>query len=144
MHTGIEIIITPEDTDAIKAFTGWIGTVSKRAQSGFCRQNKHMDNEVLMDELPDESLMREDHDLNRVAQQIGTLADLFAFEEERLSAAFSQLPLLRQRILVLLFVEEMKPAEVARLLNCSPAYVYEQLYRAKKRLRDLLDAGELL
>ena len=33
--------------------------------------------------------------------------------------AFSSLPLMRQRILIMLFVEELTPSEIARKMNCS-------------------------
>ena len=56
--------------------------------------------------------------------------DAFAFEEERLADAFANLPIKRQRILTMLFVEERKPEEIAKELNCSPQHVYDQRYHA--------------
>ena len=35
----------------------------------------------------------------------------------------------------MLFVEERKPEEIARILNCSPQHVYDQRYQALKKLR---------
>ena len=64
--------------------------------------------------------------------------DAFTFEEERLAKAFSQLPLMRQRILTLLFVNELTPAEIAKQMNCSVQHVYNQRSLALKRLRQLL------
>ncbi len=64
--------------------------------------------------------------------------DAFDFEEERLAKAFSQLPLMRQRILILLFVEELSPAEIAHKMNCSVQHVYNQRSLALKKLRQLL------
>ena len=69
----------------------------------------------------------------------------FDFEEERLATAFSKLPLMRQKILMLLFVEEKKPYEIAKQLHCSVQYVYNQRSLAIKKLRDLLcKGGDLL
>ena len=63
----------------------------------------------------------------------------FDFEEERLADAFRKLPIKRQRILSMLFVEEKKPEEIAKCLNCSVQYVYDQRYQALKKLRLSLD-----
>lgn len=65
----------------------------------------------------------------------------FDFEEERLANAFSQLPLMRQRILMMLFAEELTPKEIARRMNCSVNHVYNQRSLAIKRLRQLLEEG---
>lgn len=35
----------------------------------------------------------------------------------------------------MLFVEEKKPEEIARVLNCSAQHVYDQKYQALKKLR---------
>ena len=65
----------------------------------------------------------------------------FDFEEERLANAFSQLPLMRQKILIMLFAEELAPKEIARRMNCSVNHVYNQRSLAIKRLRQLLEEG---
>ena len=64
--------------------------------------------------------------------------DDFDFEEEKLSEAFRTLPLMRQRILELLFVEQLSPQEIATCLNCSVQYVYNQRSLAIKALRSLI------
>ena len=62
----------------------------------------------------------------------------FDFDDERLSQAFVELSSVRQRILTLLFIHELKPSEIARLLNRSVEYVYKQRSLAIKRLRRML------
>lgn len=52
-----------------------------------------------------------------------------------MAEAFAKLPIKRQEILTMLFVEERKPEEIARILNCSPQHVYDQRYQALKKLR---------
>ena len=42
----------------------------------------------------------------------------------------------------MLFVEEIKPEEIAKKLNCSSQYVYNQKFRAIKTLREQLCKGE--
>jgi RNA polymerase sigma factor (sigma-70 family) len=66
----------------------------------------------------------------------------FDFEEERLAKAFYELPLMKRKILEMLFVEEIKPEEIAKKLNCSSQYVYNQKFRAIKTLREQLCKGE--
>ena len=58
---------------------------------------------------------------------------------ERLAEAFSKLPLMRKRILTMLFVENISPDKISKNLNCSPQYVYNQRYKALKALRNELD-----
>lgn len=62
----------------------------------------------------------------------------FDFEEERLAKAFANLPVQRQQILTMLFVEERKPEEIARLLHCSVQHVYDQRYQTIRKLRKVL------
>jgi RNA polymerase sigma factor (sigma-70 family) len=65
----------------------------------------------------------------------------FDFEEERLAESFAKLPLMRKRILTLLFVEGLSAEEIADRLNCSRDYVYKSKLRALKTLRYLLEEG---
>ncbi|MCQ2443046.1 MAG: sigma-70 family RNA polymerase sigma factor [Oscillospiraceae bacterium] len=59
----------------------------------------------------------------------------FEFEEERLSEAFASLPLIRQRILELTYIDELSANEIAQRLNCSVKCVYNQRYWALDKLR---------
>jgi len=60
---------------------------------------------------------------------------------QRLAQAFSELSLMRKEVLRLLFVERMKPKEIAMLLRCSENYVNVQKKRALKELRQMLAEG---
>ena len=88
---------------------------------------------VPWDEVPEEQLGVNDS----VMHNIG-----FDFGDERLSCAFSALNSMRQRILTLLFVHEMKPSEIAWLLDCPVEYVYKQRSLAVKRLRRMLEGDD--
>lgn len=68
----------------------------------------------------------------------GVTPDSFDFEEQRLAEAFRELPLMRRRILEMLFVEELTPSEIAAKLHCSVQHVYNQRSLAIKRLRERL------
>lgn len=65
----------------------------------------------------------------------------FEFEQDRLAEAFAMLSHEKQAILSMLFAEEMTPAEVARVLHCSPQKVYDQRHQAIKSLRRNLQNG---
>lgn len=65
----------------------------------------------------------------------------FDFEEERLAKAFAELPLMRREVLRLIFVEQRKSSEIAKILRCSEAYVRVQKKRAIEKLRKLLEEG---
>ena len=67
--------------------------------------------------------------------------DPFGFTEDRLAKAFSELPLMRQQILKLLFVDEMKPRDIAKILNCSAQYVSNQKQKGLKYLRKTIVEG---
>ncbi len=49
---------------------------------------------------------------------------------------------MRQRILTLLFVHEIKPSEIAWLLDCPVEHVYKQRSLAIKRLRRMLGGDD--
>ena len=70
--------------------------------------------------------------------KIETVSGSFDFAEQQLADAFRELPLMRRRILELLFVDELSPAEIAQKLHCSVQHVYNQRSLAIKRLRERL------
>lgn len=68
-------------------------------------------------------------------EQTVSVANGFDFMESRLADAFRELPLMRRRILEMLFVEERSPVEIAAKLHCTVQHVYNQRSLAIKRLR---------
>jgi len=101
----------------------------------YLRKQKHWQNEISVDEIPitgdsvyEDPLPVPEHE--------------FDFEEHRLASSFEKLSLLRKRILILTFIEELTSQEVADRLSLSVDYVYLQKHRALKKLRDqLMDEG---
>ena len=86
-----------------------------------------------MSQVPEDQLADEDeYELDYSTE------DGFIFEEERLARAYRRLPLMKKRILTLLFVEQLEPAEIAARLHCSVQNVYNQKYRAIKALKEWL------
>ena len=120
-----------ENEDVLRArFTKWLDIVIYRAKLKYLRKNETMLETVSFEELPESSQPVYEGDFQQI-----TLKTDFDFEEERLANVFAKLPLKRQQILTKLFVEEKKPEEIARELNCSAQHVYDQRYQALKKLR---------
>lgn len=111
-------------------FTKWLDIVVYRAKLKYLRKMDTQLKTISIEELPESSLPAYEESLYR-----HHLKTEFDFEEERLANAFMKLPMKRQQILTMLFVEEKKPEEIAKALNCSAQHVYDQKYQALKKLR---------
>ena len=117
--------------DVLRArFTKWLDIVIYRAKLKYLRKTEIKIETVSFEELPESSQPVYEGGL----QQITSKSD-FDFEEERLADAFAKLPIRRQQILTMLFVEAKKQEEIAKELNCSAQHVYDQRYQALKKLR---------
>lgn len=119
------------ERDELRArFTTWLETTIYRARLKYLEREKPRVDTVSIEEVPEGALS-----VSEQASYYEHSKSAFDFEEERLAEAFAKLPIKRQKILTMLFVEERKPEEIARLLNCSPQHVYDQRYQALKKLR---------
>ena len=119
------------ERDELRArFTVWLETTVYRARLKYLEREKPKVDTVSSEELPESALS-----VFKQTSYCEISGSAFDFEEERLAEAFAKLPIKRQEILTMLFVEERKPEEIARLLNCSPQHVYDQRYQALKKLR---------
>ena len=126
-----------EGKDVLRArFTSWLTTLLWRARIDYVRSKAKEVKTVPIDDLNEVELAMVDHYLFTESE--------FQFEEKRLAEAFFSLPLLRQRILTMLFVEGLTPAEISQVLHCHPNYVSVQRHRALKELRKMLteEGGE--
>lgn len=115
-------------------FTRFMEVMVKRARLNYLEKMRRQPITVPLDDVP-ETLLADDTAFPT------DISGNFDFEEERLANAFSQLPLMRQRILIMLFAEDLTPKEIARRMNCSVNHVYNQRSLAIKRLRQLLEEG---
>ena len=116
-------------------FTVWLEKVVRNAKINYIKKLKREPQLVYLEEIPESVLTKQSS-----SYEVYTKSE-FEFEEERLSKAFSKLPLMRKRILAMLFVENISPDEISKRLNCSPQYVYNQRYKALKALKNELDKG---
>lgn len=98
------------DRDELRArFTAWLDTLLKRAKLNYLERECEEPHESL-DSLDEDQLpATEDAYMQTLFSD-----DPFGFTEDRLAKAFSELPLMRQQILKLLFVDEMKPRDIAK------------------------------
>lgn len=126
-----------DEPDVLRArFTKWLEKLIKNARIDYLRQLKNVPETISIDSLFEDEQLVGDSDVT-----ISDSKTAFDFEEEQLAKAFYELPLMKRRILEMLFVEEIKPEEIAKRLNCSAQYVYNQRLRAIKKLREQLNKG---
>ena len=124
------------EVDKLRArFTSWLSTTLINAKRMYYRAEKARYETVSLAELPMEYKIDPVDHFERVERT----PNAFDFEEERLSKAFFELPLMRREVLRLLFVCEMTPEEIAKRLHCSTNYVCLQKYYALKKLRKILE-----
>lgn len=128
------------ERDELRArFTGWLETTVYRAKLNYIRKTSQKIETVSIEEVAESCLVSSSQE-QEWCRHLST-KDAFDFEEEKLAKAFAKLPLMRQRILTMLFVEEKKPDEIAAKLNCSVQHVYNQRSLALKKLRMMLAKG---
>ena len=127
------------DRDELRArFTAWLDTLIRRAKLNYLKKTEIPIDIISLDELFNENIpVTEDEWMREVLGQ----DDGFNFEEERLAEAYAELPLMRQQILKLLYVDELEVKEIARVLNCSPQYVSNQKQKGLKHLRQKMFEG---
>ena len=117
-------------------FTVWLEKLVVRAKLDYIRSNRRYLDVVSIDELSDEVLSVCDEPIREKSHN-------FEFEDERMEQAFRQLTPLRRQILTLLLVEEMTPEKVAAELGCSVDAVYNNRFRALKKLREVVGKGDM-
>ena len=127
------------DRDELRArFTVWLDTLIRRAKLNYLRKTEIPIDIVSLEELFEENLpVTEDEWMRKLLFQEND----FNFEEERLATAYAELPLMRQQILKLLYVDDLTVGEIAKQLNCSPQYVSDQKQKGLKYLRKKMSEG---
>ena len=129
-----------EHNDRLRGeFTVWLEVLIRNARTDYIRKVNRRVPTIALEDIPEHLLLAQGK--YSALELNSNKHEGFDFEEERLATAFSKLPLMRQKILTLLFVEEKKPHEIAKQLHCSVQYVYNQRSLAIKKLRDLLCKG---
>lgn len=125
------------ESDVLRArFTVWLEKLIMNARTNYLEENKSEIITISIDDLLENEIPVGCEDVSLPLEK-----GEFEFEEERLAKAFYELPLMKQKILKMLFVDDVKPEFIAQKLNCSPQYVYNQRFRALKMLRNKLNKG---
>lgn len=112
-------------------FTVWITKTARNTQINYLRKESRQPKTIPL-ETTEVQLIASEQD---ALEQTVSVANGFDFMESRLADAFRELPLMRRRILEMLFVEELSPVEIAAKLHCTVQHVYNQRSLAIKRLR---------
>lgn len=121
----------PKEPDELRArFTRWLEVLVYRARCKYLRKEATRIKTIPLDDLPEDQWP--------IAPAPAPQKTEFDFEEERLAYAFSALSPERQQLLTLLFLYELNPEEVAKLLHFSLKKVYNNKYEAIKKLRSML------
>jgi len=123
------------DDDLRNMFTAYIQKVVEHAKIDYIRRKASKDKKDARPDFPE----RQDTSYEqtfRLAPQ-----NEFDFEEQRLADSFASLPLIRRKILTLLFVQGLTAMEVAEELGCSLDYVYSNKRRALQRLQEQMREG---
>ncbi|MCL2301387.1 MAG: sigma-70 family RNA polymerase sigma factor [Firmicutes bacterium] len=114
-------------------YTTYIGRVAGYARQEYLRTLLQQHREIPLEELSEETLgLVEDR----------YFPNEFELAEERLSRAVNELPLLRRRVLSMLFVEQLTAPEVAEKLGCSVNYVYNEKHRTLRKIRDMMEGDD--
>lgn len=128
------------ERDELRArFTGWLEVTLYRAKLNYVKRLEREKGIVYVDAFLEELWVSENPERNWI--QGITEPGAFQFEEERLEKAFHTLSEQRREILVMLFVEERTPKEIASQMGCSQQHVYKQRSQALKQLKQMLEKG---
>jgi len=131
-ETWLRLIATADDLDADTCLGPWLFTVARNLYVSYCRsrirQQEYTADLVLLwpGELPQSPLNQ---------------AELHQFEE-RLEAAIQALPPLYREALLLVGVEQMKPADAASVCGISGEALRQRLSRARTMVRRFLAERE--
>lgn len=112
-------------------FTVWLSKTARNAQINYLRKESRQLKTIPLD-TKEVQLIASERD---AVEQIVSVENGFEFMESRLADAFWELPLMRRRILEMIFVEELSPTEIAAKLHCTVQHIYNQRSLAIKRLR---------
>jgi len=126
-------VIEYDDIDLFQRFTAYMELVVTHAGIDYVRRQAFRKNEVNIGLTPPDDIV----DFNAFPIS----SHEFDFEEKRLADTFSQLNLLRRRVITLHYAEDLSLQETAERLNCSIKFVYLIKHRALKKLRDKLMKG---
>jgi len=120
--------------DEIRAmYTAYIERVAGFARKEYLRSLRYREKEIALEDLSEDSIPQTDGI---------SLAGEFALEEDKLARAISDMPLLRQQVLKLVFYDELPAQEIAERLGCAVGYVYKQKCLALQKLKEIREGND--
>jgi DNA-directed RNA polymerase specialized sigma subunit, sigma24 homolog len=125
---------TYSEPDELRArFTRWLEVLISRARNRYLQKEAYRLRTISLEDIPEDQWPTTPPALDETR---------FDFENECLVEAFSSLSVESQKLLRLLFIYEMRPKDVARLLDCKTKELYNSKYAALKKLRTILSEEE--
>ncbi len=117
-------------------FTAWLQKLVKRARIDYLRLKRNQYNEASLSDFSCEKNLT--YEIKLVPNKNIEKGE-YEFERDDMSRAFSLLSITKRKVLLFLFVEELTPKEVAKLLNCSEQSISNVKRSALKKLKSLLE-----
>ena len=123
--------------DELKArFTVWLEKVIYSAKIDYIRQSAKEPKQISLEDAErrneiaySQDIKLEDYDISKGE---------YAFDNERIELAFSTLSKVARQVLLLLYVFDMTPDEVASELGCSVQNIYKVRAHAIANLKEML------
>ena len=117
-------------------FTVWLEKVIYSAKIDYIRQKAKAPKEISLEDVKRQTeiayiqdIRLEDYDISKGE---------YAFENERIELAFSTLSKVARQVLLLLYIFDMTPEEVAFELGCSVQNIYKVRAHAIANLKEML------
>lgn len=117
-------------------FTVWLEKVINSAKIDYIRQKAKAPKEISLEDVKRQTeiayiqdIRLEDYDISKGE---------YAFENERIELAFSTLSKVARQVLLLLYIFDMTPDEVAGELGCSVQNIYKVRAHAIANLKEML------
>lgn len=114
-------------------FTAWITVVVQRAKIDYIRKQNRQPKSVPLDEIAEDEFCT-DHNFNNAIEG----AEGFEFDDDNVAKAFSALSFMRQRILILMFVQGKTAEQIAAILGRSVKHIFNEKLLALKQIREYL------
>lgn len=121
-------------TDELRIrFTAWITVVVQRAKIDYIRKQNRQPKSVPLDEISEDEFCTE-HNFNNAIES----AESFEFDDKNVAEAFSAFSFMRQKILMMMFVQGKTAEQVAAILGRSVKHIFNEKSLALKQIREYL------
>ena len=130
----MHMLISEDKADLRMRFTAWLKIAISRAKINYIKHQKRFSTEIPIEEKND----FEEPTYN-IEDKLNLGKKNFEFENDKLAFAFSNLNSRRKQILIMIFIQNLTPKEIAEFLKCKIQNVYNHYSLALKELKLRLD-----